>query len=136
MISHILSHKRKVFLISSIDFIPVIGSVKIIIEGVRGKQYGTHRELTGIPKGIHTISGLSFLVLDMTTLGTIFSEFGKGVLKIGERVLIKSAEQVVMRDAMVHVATEVGIHELVKKESSVIIEKIEERTENQHEVHK
>jgi hypothetical protein len=135
MISHIISHKQKVFLINLIDFIPVIGSIKIIIEGMRGKQYGTHRVLTGIPKGIHTISGLSFLVLDMTTVGTIFSEFGKGVLKIGERVLIKSTEEVVMRDAVVHVASEVGIHELVKKESSVIIEKIQERTENHSELH-
>lgn len=125
------AHKKKIatLLTNGIDFIPVIGSIKMVIEGVRGEQFGTHKTFLEIPRGIHTIAGFSFLVLDMTSIGTIFSELGKGFFKLGERTLIKSAEEVITRDAVVHVVEELGVHELVKKETSVLVEKVEEKLE-------
>jgi hypothetical protein len=124
-----LTKKNTIFLTNALDFIPVVGSIKMAIEGVRGKQYGTHKELRDIPRGIHTVAGLSFLVLDMTTVGVIFSEFGKGIIKLGTKSLVKSAEEVVLKDSLIKVAEEVGIHELLKKESTVLIEKAEHKLE-------
>jgi hypothetical protein len=124
-------HTKKVvtLLTNGLDFIPVIGSVKMVVEGIRGEQFGTHKNLKDIPRGIHTIAGFSFLVLDMTSFGTIISEFGKGFLKLGERTLVKSVEEVVTRDAVIHVVEELGIHEIVKKETSLLVEKVEEKLE-------
>lgn len=125
------AHKKKIatLVTNSIDFIPVIGSIKMVIEGIRGEQFGTHKKFAEIPRGIHTIAGFSFLFLDMTTVGVIFSEFGKGVIKLGGRTLVVSAEETVVKDALLKVAEEVGIHELVKKETSVLVEKVEEKME-------
>lgn len=130
MSKHLLQKKKTIALITNVlDFIPVIGSVKMVAEGIRGEQFGTHKKLSDIPRGIHTVAGFSFLVLDMTSIGTIFSELGKGFFKLGERTLVKSAEEVITRDAVIHVVEELGIHELVKKETSVLVEKAEEKLE-------
>lgn len=128
-----LTKKNTILLTNALDFIPIVGSIKMTIEGIRGKQYGTHKELRDIPRGIHTVAGLSFLVLDMTTVGVIFSSFGKGVIKIGAKTLVKSAEEVVLKDSLIKVVEEVGIHELLKKESTVLIEKAEHTLEKRTE---
>ena len=73
------------------------------------------------------------MVLDMTTVGVIFSSFGKGVIKIGAKTLVKSAEEVVLKDSLIKVVEEVGIHELLKKESTVLIEKAEAKLEKRTE---
>lgn len=117
-----------VFFTNALDFIPIIGSVKMALEGIRGEQFLTHKKIIKEPgRGIHTIAGFAFLVLDMTSVGTIFSEFGKGVLKIGGRVLMRSVGEVTTRDAVIHVVEEVGIHEFVKTETAHVIEKAENR---------
>lgn len=124
-----LTHKQTVIITNLLDFIPIVGSIKMVIEGLQGKQFGTRKVLSGVPRSVHTIFGLSFFILDMTSFGTIFSEIGKGILKLGERVALKSAEEIMTRDVLIRVAEEVGIHELVKKQGSVIMEKIEEKTQ-------
>ncbi len=75
------------------DFVPVIGSIKMILEGWNGKQYGTENEIKGAGRVVHTISGVVFLGLDLTGVGVIASEFGKGVIKIGERVAVRTLEE-------------------------------------------
>ena len=128
-----LGKKNIIFLTNALDFIPLVGSVKMIVEGIQGRQFGTRKELRDVPRGIHTVAGFSFLFLDMTTVGVIFSEFGKGIIKIGTKTLVKSVEEVVLKDSVIKVVEEVGIHELIKKESSVLIEKAEAKLEKKVE---
>ncbi len=83
------------------DFIPVIGSAKMILEGIRGKQYGTEKEIKGVSRVIHTASGALFLGLDMTGVGVIASELGKGAIKIGERAALKKLEKTLAQEVVV-----------------------------------
>lgn len=71
------------------DFVPVIGSAKMIIEGFKGKQYMTEKEIIGTQRVFHTVSGVVFLALDLTGVGAIASEVGKGVIKVGERYVFR-----------------------------------------------
>ncbi|MBP6948527.1 MAG: hypothetical protein KBC41_04170 [Candidatus Pacebacteria bacterium] len=80
-----------------VDFIPIVGSAKMMIEGILGKQYGTDKEIQGLNRVIHTVSGTAFLALDVTGLGSLLSEVGKGALKIGERAIVRSAEEKIAR---------------------------------------
>lgn len=75
------------------DFIPVVGSIKMILEGLEGRQYVTHKEIKGVRRIVHTIAGAVFLGLDLTGVGAIASELGKGAIKIGERMALKTAEE-------------------------------------------
>lgn len=125
----IVTKKHASFVTNLFDFIPIIGSIKMIVEGLRGKQFGTAKVLHGTIRSIHTIFGLSFFILDMTSFGTIFSEVGKGLLKLGERIALKSTEEIVTRDVLIRVIEEVGVHELIKKQGSVVMEKMEEKLE-------
>jgi hypothetical protein len=82
------------------DFVPVIGSIKMIVEGLRGSQIGTEKEIKGLGRFIHTASGVVFLALDMTGVGAIGSEIGKGVVKLGERALVKKTEASLVRETL------------------------------------
>jgi hypothetical protein len=127
---HYFTHKKSILIITNLlDFVPLVGSIKMIVEGVKGRQFGTGKELRDVPRGIHTVAGFSFLFLDMTTVSVIFSEFGKGLVKLGVRTLEKTAEGAIARDSVIKVVQEIGIHELIKKESSVLIEKAEAKLE-------
>lgn len=70
--------------IEGIDFIPVIGSVKMIGEGLEGRTMN-NRELTGWNRVLHTAEGAAFLALDATGLGVL----GRGA-KAG-KLLTRSA---------------------------------------------
>lgn len=82
------------------DFIPVVGSIKMILEGLEGRQYVTHKEIKGISRIVHTIAGAVFLGLDLTGVGAIASELGKGVIKLGERAMLRSLEEKLAREAI------------------------------------
>jgi hypothetical protein len=103
------------------DFVPIIGSVKMIIEGIRGKQYGTEKEINGMARALHTGAGTIFLGLDMTGVGIIASEIGKGALKFGERVAVRKLEQKIARDA-------------IKKEGEKLLVRGEERIDRKEEM--
>lgn len=103
------------------DFVPVIGSIKMILEGLKGKQYGTEKEITGLGRFIHTTSGIVFLALDLTGVGAILSEVGKGVIKIGERALVRSAEETLAR-------------EVVEKEATKLVVRGEKRIDEKEKV--
>ncbi len=82
------------------DFVPVVGSIKMILEGWNGKQYGTEKEIKGVGRIIHTTSGVVFLALDLTGIGAIASELGKGVIKVGERVAVRTIEENLAREVI------------------------------------
>jgi hypothetical protein len=67
------------------DFIPIVGSLKMIAEGIFGKQLGTEIPLVGRSRLVHLSGGLVFLFLDLSSVGLIISELGKGGIKIGEK---------------------------------------------------
>lgn len=87
------------------DFIPIIGSGKMVIEGLRGKQFGTGKDIHGYQRFLHTAFGVGFFALDCTGVGAIGSELGKGALKVGEQAALKTAEQIIA-------------HQIIKKEAA------------------
>lgn len=111
-----------------IDFIPVIGSTKMIIEGLRGKQFGTEKEIQGLGRIIHSGSGVLFLILDVTGAGAIISELGKGVFKVGERIVLKDLEHVVEKAALEE-AGKIAAHGIIEKEAEVLLARGELRHE-------
>lgn len=115
--------KKKVNTITTnlIDFVPVIGSAKMIVEGLRGKQYGTDHEIHGMHRALHAITGAAFLALDLTGAGVIASELGKGVFKIGERALLKKTGEAVSR-------------EVLEKETATLLTRAEKRIASQEKI--
>lgn len=105
-----------------VDFVPVVGSIKMALEGIQGKQFGTGKELHGVERGLHTVSGVSFLVLDLTGVGTIISEFGKGAFKIGGRGFVKVIEELLAHD--------------IAKEGAILAARAEERMERKEKIQK
>jgi hypothetical protein len=99
-----------------VDFIPIIGSAKMIIEAIRGEQFGTEKEISGKVRLIHGISGVGFLVADLTGIGAIASEFGKAGIKILEKeVLVKIVENAIIKEEAVKLAVK-GEQRIAKKE--------------------
>lgn len=86
---------------NGVDFLPIIGSAKMLIEGVLGKQYGTNKELTGKVRILHGASGLLFLALDVTGVGAIASEAGKLGLKLSLRTLKKETVEKVFESQVI-----------------------------------
>lgn len=91
------------------DFVPVIGSAKMIIEGLKGKQYMTEKEITGIHRVLHTASGVVFLALDLTGVGAIASEVGKGVIKVGERYVFRRIGSGIERKVLEREASKLAV---------------------------
>lgn len=91
------------------DFVPVIGSFKMIIEGIKGKQYMTEKEITGVQRVVHTLSGVVFLGLDLTGVGAIASEVGKGVIKVGERYVFRSIGSGIERKVLEKEASKLAV---------------------------
>ncbi len=89
------NRKEKVLRVASAvtDFIPVIGSVKMMAESFRGEQVGTGKVLQGKARFFHGLAGTLFLALDITGVGAVASEIGKGILKISERMAMKAVER-------------------------------------------
>jgi hypothetical protein len=105
------------------DFIPIVGSAKMILEGVRGRQYGTEQKIEGVGRIVHTVSGVVFLALDMTGVGAIASEFGKGVIKVGERTLVRTLEENLAK-------------EIVQKEGGKLVARGETRIDTKEKIAK
>lgn len=93
-----MKFNRKNIITNVIDLIPVIGSVKMILEGINGEQYISHKKIIGRSRELYSISGLIFLFLDITGLGAIMSDLGKGIIKLGEHFTLKKIELAIERD--------------------------------------
>lgn len=94
-----------------VDFVPILGSGKMILEGLRGKQYGTDRVISGSARIIHGVSGAIFLPLDVTGIGALVSEAGKAGVKIGIRLL----EQQPLKRLVVHEGTQREVTKLATR---------------------
>lgn len=106
---HTKVEKTKRIVTNVADFVPVVGSIKMIMEGLKGEQYGTEKEIKGVERVVHTASGVVFLALDLTGIGAIASELGKGVLKIGERAVIRSFEETLAREVVAKEVTKLTL---------------------------
>lgn len=102
------AYKKKRFLSSAADFVPVVGSYKMIHEAVIGKQLGTKEKIKGWRRLVHGAAGAAFLASDLTGIGSLASLGGKalmrGSIKVGEKVLEKkllmeTAEKVAEKSA-------------------------------------
>jgi hypothetical protein len=72
-----------------IDFIPVVGPAKVLIEASAGKTLdGT--KLEGWRRGLHALEGATFLLLDLTGVGAVATKTAKGSLVSG-KLLTRSA---------------------------------------------
>jgi hypothetical protein len=99
------------------DFIPILGSAKMMMEGIKGEQYGTHKKLEGKARAVHTLSGGAFLLADITGVGIVASELGKLGLKIGGRIIEKQSLSRVVEN------------KLLKEEGSALLARGEERVD-------
>jgi hypothetical protein len=117
------AHKKRVTQITTnfTDFVPIVGSIKMFVEGVKGKQFGTGKPIKGFERFVHTLSGGVFLALDVTGAGVIISEVGKGLVKVGTHVAIEGIEK----------GTEAG---LFRKEVGKLAARGEKRVERQKEI--
>lgn len=88
--------KSKLFRFASgaVDFVPVVGSSKMILESFKGKTLGGE-ELKGWGRFLHGASGAVFLAMDCTGFGSIASEMGKG----GEVTAVKMGPKLITRTA-------------------------------------
>lgn len=114
---------------NALDFLPVIGSAKMIAEGLRGKQFGTDKEIKGLGRLVHTASGVGFLALDMTGIGALASELGKGALKVGEHVAVGAVEKT-LEKTITKEAVEVGekvVEKKLNQEAVALGEKVMEK---------
>ena len=121
---HIDAVKQKIELVKKVttnaaDFIPFFGSAKMFAEGLRGKQYGTEKEIKGYERFLHTIFGAGFFALDCTGVGIIADELGKGVIKLGQHAALRTAEEVIARQIIKKEAAALaarGMIRIAKKE--------------------
>jgi len=104
------------------DFVPVIGSIKMMLEGTRGVQYGTGKKLPFLTRLIHGTSGAVFLALDITGVGVIASELGKLGIKIGLRALEKRTLTKVIESAV------------IKKEGAKLVARGEKRIDKKEKL--
>ncbi len=78
------------------DFIPVVGSAKMIHEAVTGRQLGTGKKIEGWQRALHGVTGTAFLAADVTGVGAVGSVIGKvlvrGAVKAGEKMTLRAVE--------------------------------------------
>lgn len=131
---------RKKVVTNVVDFVPVIGSAKMILEGIQGKQLGTEKEIKGLGRVVHTVSGAAFLALDLTGVGAIASEIGKGGLKVGERIIARRLEKLstgaveqTSKKSLDRVSVDAAA-QTVEKEGAKLVVRGEERANKQAKI--
>lgn len=72
-----------------LDFIPVIGPGKMLVEAYKGRTLDGTR-LEGWKRALHSLEGACFLILDATGVGAVATKATKGSL-IGARLFTRSA---------------------------------------------
>ncbi len=86
------SQNRKRRLISlaieGVDFIPVIGPVKMIAESTKGSTFNG-KELKSWSRALHATSGVAFLALDLTGLGALGKSVKAGKLMTRTAALMR-----------------------------------------------
>lgn len=113
--------QKKRIVTNIVDFVPFVGSAKMAIEGIRGKQFGTDKEIHGVARVMHTAFGVGFFALDCTGVGIIAEELGKGVIKFGEIAALRTAEEIAAR-------------EIIKKEVAILAARGMTRIDRKEEI--
>ena len=65
------ANKAKILATEAVNFIPFVGSAKMIAEGAKGRELITGRELKGKERFMHTAEGAVFFALDFTGVGGV-----------------------------------------------------------------
>ncbi len=103
-------HNVKKWTSHAADFVPVIGSAKMVYESMRGTQVGTGTSISGWQRAVHGATGAAFLAADLTGVGALGSIAGKalarGGVKVGERMMTKAGEEAVINTASRQTAEE------------------------------
>lgn len=81
------------------DYVPVVGSTKMMAEAVRGKQYGG-RELRGMDRVRHGAAGAGMLAADLTGVGEAarLGKLGMAAVRIGEHEAAEVAARQAFRE--------------------------------------
>lgn len=115
------------------DFVPVVGSGKMIMESLRGKQYGTDKEINGIGRAVHGAAGAVFLAADLTGAGAVTSVGGKALVRGSMHLAGKVAEKGVEKMA-VSSTEKLAERQLLKREGGKLYERGKERRNMQDEI--
>ncbi len=107
------------------DFVPVVGSAKMIKEAISGEQMGTGNKIEGWRRAVHGVTGAAFLAADLTGIGAVGSIAGKALMRGGIKVGEKVAERQILQS---------GEKAIFKKESSKLIERGEVRMDKSEEI--
>ncbi|MDQ5957050.1 MAG: hypothetical protein QG614_21 [Patescibacteria group bacterium] len=79
---------------AALDFVPVLGSAKMVHESFTGQQEFTGHKIEGWRRLVHGVSGAAFLASDLSGVGAVASLGGKALLrggiKFGEKIASKS----------------------------------------------
>lgn len=97
-------HKRRSVISKVSDFLPIIGSSKMILEGMTGEQMGTKKILEGWRRAVHGVSGAAFLAADLTGIGAVGSIVGKGLIRGGIKLRERSLEKNVLKEESIKLA--------------------------------
>lgn len=111
------------------DFVPVVGSAKMIKEAISGEQMGTGNKIEGWRRAVHGVTGAAFLAADLTGIGAVGSIAGKalmrGGIKVGEKLVEKVAERQILNS---------GEKAMLKKEGSKLVTRGEVRMDKSEEI--
>lgn len=116
------------------DFVPVVGSAKMLAEAFKGEQYVTGQKIEGWKRGLHGVTGAAFLAADLTGVGAVGSLIGKGALKGGIKIGEKMAEKAILESGgkVVVKITEqeaaiLAQRQLLKKEGTKLVARADKR---------
>ncbi|MDD3940450.1 MAG: hypothetical protein PHQ01_02660 [Candidatus Pacebacteria bacterium] len=96
-VRHLRPSKGTTIATNAADFIPVVGSGKMIMEAVRGKQYGTDNKIKGAGRVVHGVAGAAFLAADLSGAGAVASAGGKILMRGGMKMAGRGAEKMVAK---------------------------------------
>ncbi len=84
------------------DYVPVVGSAKMIGEAMRGRRAGASERMSGTERVRQGVEGAAFLAADMTGVGEVarLGKAGMAASKMGEHALAKGAGRQMMREGM------------------------------------
>lgn len=130
-------HKVKNWTSHAADFVPVVGSAKMVYEAVKGEQIGTGKSISGWQRAAHGVTGAAFLAADLTGVGALGSIAGKAIarggIKIGEHVIEQSAEKVAERIAVEQIERS-ALAEAAKLEAAKLAARGDQRIQKSEQI--
>lgn len=130
-------HKVKNWTSHTADFVPVVGSAKMVYEAVKGEQIGTGKSISGWQRAAHGVTGAAFLAADLTGVGALGSIAGKAIarggIKIGEHVIEQSAEKVAERIAVEQIERS-ALAEAAKLEAAKLAARGDQRIQKSEQI--